>query len=112
MIDYSRYNVSNSRTFENIQETVTFAPIVLSKKLLALSLVFLLLVLLNVSLALKVSLLNYEIISKEKKLRGLKIEKAGLLSSLDKINIDKELQQADKLGLKPINTDQIKFYSE
>lgn len=110
MIDYSSY-WTNTKTFETAQESISFAPIVLSRKLLILSSIFLILIMLNVIVALKVSILNYNIYNQEKILKNLQIDKAILLSKVDSIqSTDKELQEAVKLGLKPINTDQIRFY--
>ncbi len=113
MIDYSNYSTASIRTFENSQESITFAPILFNRKLLVLSLIFLFFIILNVVVALQVSILNYNINNQEKILKNLQIEKTALLNKLDSLqNVDKELQEASKLGLKPINTDQIKFYSE
>ncbi|HEX13700.1 MULTISPECIES: hypothetical protein [Desulfurella] len=111
MIDYSDYWLGNSKTFETTQESVSFAPIVLSKRLLILSSIFLFLIMLNVIIALKASVLNYNISHQEKILKNLQIEKAALLNKSDHLlGTDKELIQASKLGLKPINTSQLMFY--
>ncbi|MGE4547852.1 MAG: hypothetical protein AB7E28_08780 [Desulfurella sp.] len=111
MIDYSNYLEASSKTFETTQESISFAPIVLSKKLMILSSIFLILIILNVVVALRVSMLNYNISNQEKLLKNLQIEKTALLNKADSLmSTDKELLEASKLGLKPINTDQIRFY--
>ncbi|MGB9755647.1 MAG: hypothetical protein ACPLXO_02075 [Desulfurella sp.] len=111
MIDYSNYLTTNTKTFETTEESISFAPIVLSRKLLILSSIFIILIMLNVIVALRVSILNYNINDQEKVLKNLQIDKAVLLNKIDGIQrTDKELQEATKLGLKPINTDQIEFY--
>jgi cell division protein FtsL len=111
MIDYSNYWEASSKTFETAQESISFAPIVLSKKLLVLSSIFLILIILNVVVALRVSMLNYNISNQEKLLKNLQIEKTALLNKADTLmSADKELQEANKFGLKPVNTDQIRFY--
>lgn len=111
MIDYANYFETTAKTYETAQESISFAPIVLSKKLLILSSIFLILIILNVFVALRVSMLNYNISNQEKLLKNLQIEKTALLNQIDSIkSADKELQEANKFGLKPINTDQIRFY--
>ncbi|OSS41480.1 hypothetical protein DESAMIL20_1033 [Desulfurella amilsii] len=111
MIDYSDYWATTTKTYETAQESISFAPIVLSKKLVILSSIFLILIILNVVVALRVSMLNYNISNQEKILKNLQIEKTAMLNKADNIqSADKELQEATTLGLKPINTDQIRFY--
>ena len=112
MIDYSKYLETTADAFDTAQEQITLVPLfLLNKRLIVLSLIFLVLIALNVAVAIRVSELNYNLSRQEIQLKNLQIEKASLLNKANIIvNPDKEIQQARNLGLKSVNTNQIRFY--
>ena len=114
MIDYSKYLETIADVFDTAQEQITLVPIfLLNKRLIVLSSIFLVLIALNVAVAIRVSELNYNLSRQEIQLKNLQIEKAILLNKANIIvNPDKEIQQARNLGLKLVNTNQIRFYRQ
>ena len=112
MIDYSKYLETTADAFDTAQEQITLVPLfLLNKRLIVLSLIFLFLIALNITVAIRASELNHDLSRQETQLKNLQIEKASLLNKVNsEINPDKEIQQAINLGLKSVNTNQIRFY--
>jgi len=112
LIDYSKYLETTADVFDTAQKQITLVPIfLLNKRLIVLSSIFLVLIVINVAVAIRVSELNYNLSRQETQLKNLQIEKTSLLNNTNSvINPDKEIQQARKLGLKSVNTNQIRFY--
>jgi len=112
LIDYSKYLETIADVFDTAQEQITLVPIfLLNKRLIVLSSIFLVLIVLNVAVAIRVSDLNYNLSRQEIQLKNLQIKKAILLNKANRvINPDKEIQEARNLGLKSVNTNQIRFY--
>jgi hypothetical protein len=112
LIDYSKYLETTADAFDTAQEQITLVPLfLLNKRLIVLSLIFLVLIALNVAVAIRVSELNYNLSRQETQLKNLQNEKASLLNKANnEINPNREIQQARYLGLKSANTNQIRFY--